>query len=55
MRYRLRTLLIVVAIAPPVLALVWYGWNYFDNTTPMVLINKGGGPTQYIDDPALWP
>jgi hypothetical protein len=26
MRYRLRTLLIVVAIMPPILAGAWFGW-----------------------------
>jgi hypothetical protein len=27
MRYRLRTLLILLAIGPPVLAGVWFGWQ----------------------------
>jgi len=30
MRYRLRTLMIVLALGPPVLALAWWNWLRFD-------------------------
>jgi hypothetical protein len=29
MRYRLRTLLIVLALAPPLLAAPWLAWQYY--------------------------
>jgi hypothetical protein len=29
MRYRLRTLLIVLAVAPPLLAWSWFHWHWF--------------------------
>jgi hypothetical protein len=41
MRYRLRTLLIVLALGPPVLAGVWFAWTWISEdaalATPLLL------------------
>jgi hypothetical protein len=55
MRFRLRTLLILLAVGPPMVWAAWQWRDYFEDTTPVALANKGGGATQYIDDPALSP
>jgi hypothetical protein len=55
MRYRLGTLLILMALVPMVLAYLWSALKPFPSTTPAELIHDGGGTMQFIDDPAQWP
>jgi hypothetical protein len=55
-RYRLRTLLIVLALAPPALAAAWWGWwtyqqsrqrEQFDELIPLIqttIIPQSSGP-----------
>ena len=37
MRYRLRTLLILLAVGPPALAGLWFAWTNSLLTTPVIL------------------
>jgi hypothetical protein len=55
MRYRLRTLLILLAVGPMLLAYLWWTLKPSPSATPTGLIHDGGGPMQFIDDPAQWP
>jgi hypothetical protein len=63
MRYRLRTLLIVLAVGPPMMAL---GWLVFDDIRnrasqtavweeELSLIHGTGQTVESDDDPSAWP
>jgi hypothetical protein len=49
-RYRLRTLLILLAVGPPLLALAWFVWSH-QEATPTGLLPQVGGIQQLIDEP----
>jgi len=44
MRYRLRTLLIVLALGPPMLAGAWLAWRRFTASPPPLRNLEGPGP-----------
>jgi hypothetical protein len=65
MRYRLRTLLIVLALGPPVLAGVWFAWpalraqyvawQWREVVERAKLVRTGGGGLVGEDKSADWP
>ena len=49
MRYSLRTLLIVLALVPPLLAGAWFGWHrYLEAQNDWKCVKPAGGPRGFM-------
>src|SRR4051812_15512019 len=57
MRYRLRTLVILTAVGPPALALVWWSWLWLNGHRPhstLLAVFLIADATAWIIWPFLW-